>query len=538
MAWLIAICFAVSIVASLVLVPLVRRCAHGIGMVDRPDGERKLHREPVALGGGLAVYLALVVAFVSTILIDRTFFGRLLGDVSIAFYILFGTAAALLIIGLIDDAWSLRGRQKLLLQCLILCLLVGSGTLIRRINILGVDFELGILAFPLTVTWLLLSVNALNLIDGADGMATTAGCVISAGLGLIGLYNGSWLSAVIAFSLAAALAVFLLFNRPPASIFLGDAGSMTIGLFVGVLAVWSSVKESTMLASAPVAILAIPLFDSTAAILRRWLTGRSIYTTDRAHLHHLLLEKFGPIRMLLIVAGLCITTTVLAVLSVVFQQPWLAVLGVVFVTTLLILTRSFGHAEATLLMGRAVHFAQSFAVPPTSNTSEAHHLRTALQGVEKWDSIWEPLVEFAEGHGLAQVKIDLNLAWLHEGYHATWQSVRLPEKSFQLQISIPLLAHRSSDQSRVTIGRLEVVVSAKDPRAYERIADLCEHLNDLSLEVGRVVAKLEHSKNRVATVPLMELPVESSVQHAVEIGGLPVNRPCGVAASQTTLAET
>ena len=276
MAWLIAICVAISISVSLALVPLVRAGARRLGIVDHPDSERKLHAQPVALGGGLAIYGAVFVAFVATILVDRAVFGLggdsagLLGYVSHPLYILFGAAGALLFVGLIDDAWVLRGRQKLLLQCLILIALVGGGTLIKQINVLGFDIALGTLAFPITVIWLLLAVNALNLIDGADGMATTAGCVISAGLGIVSIFNGSSLSAVIAFALAASLLAFLVFNRPPASIYLGDAGSMTIGLFVGVLAVWSSVKESTILASAPVANLAIPLFDSTAAIMRRW----------------------------------------------------------------------------------------------------------------------------------------------------------------------------------------------------------------------------------------------------------------------------
>lgn len=496
MAWQIAICIAISIVASLALVPLVRSCARRLGLVDRPDSDRKLHSEPVALGGGLAVYLALVIAFVATIGIDRTMLGFELGYVSGKYYTLFGAAGLLLIVGLIDDAWALRGRQKLLLQCLILCALVGGGTLIEQVSILGFDISLGIFAFPITVAWLLLAVNGLNLIDGADGMATTAGCVISAGLGILSLYNGSTFSAVIALALSASLSAFLLFNRPPASIYLGDAGSMTIGLFVGVLAVWSSVKESTILASAPVAILAIPLFDSTAAIVRRWLTGRSIYTTDRAHLHHLLQEKLGPVRMLLVVAGLCITTTSLAVLSVAWNQPWLAVLGVAIVLGLLILTRSFGHAEARLLIGRAIHFVQSFAMPPTTIESEERHRRVALQGVEKWDTIWEPLVEFARGHQLAQVKIDLNLPWLQEGYHANWQSVRMPEKPMQLQLGIPLHAHRSSDHARVSIGRLEVVASASDLHAYERIADLSNLLSDLAVELDRIVERLELSKIR------------------------------------------
>ena len=161
------------------------------------------------------------------------------------------------------------------------------------------------------------------------------------------------LTAIVAFGLSGALAGFLVFNKPPASIYLGDAGSMTIGLCVGVLAVWSSVKESTVLASAPVAILAIPLFDSSAAILRRWLTGRSIYASDRAHLHHLLQERFGPVKMLIVVAGLCVTTTALSVLSVLLRQPWLAGVGVVIVLGLLVLTRSFGHAECQLLVMKA-----------------------------------------------------------------------------------------------------------------------------------------------------------------------------------------
>jgi UDP-GlcNAc:undecaprenyl-phosphate GlcNAc-1-phosphate transferase len=387
------------------------------------------------------------------------------------------------------------------------------------------------LAFPVTVIWLLLAIIALNLIDGADGMATTAGGVISGGLGIIALYNGSSMSALIAFSLAASLVGFLAFNRPPASIYLGDAGSMTIGLFVGVLAVWSSVKESTILASAPVAILAIPLFDSSAAIVRRWLTGRSMYTTDRAHLHHLLLEKHGPVRMLLVVAGLCIITTSLAVMSVVWNRPWLAVL---------VLTRSFGHAEAKLLAGRAVHFIRSFAAHPVDSESETHHRRVALQGEERWDTVWEPLVAFAKGHGLSQVKIDLNLAWLHEGYHANWQSVRMPEKPLQLQISLPLFANRFADLSRVPIGRLEVISAANDPGVHERIASLSDLLADLAVEINRIVERLERDKRknrRDQRDPQLEEPVRANARRE-DVSAIPVESTQVTGAPSTAYSST
>ncbi len=289
--------------------------------------------------------------------------------------------------------------------------------------------------------------------------------------------------------MAGALAGFLVFNRPPATIYLGDSGSMMIGLFVGVLAVWSNVKESTMLASAPVAILALPLFDSTAAIVRRWLTGRSIYAADRAHMHHLLREKYGPLGMLVVVAAVCSTTTALAVLSVYVQQPWIAAFGVITTLGFLIMTRSFGHAEAKLVIGRAAHFARSLTTPPGIRDSEKHQRCVSLQGDGPWDTIWEPLVAFAESHGLAGVKIDLNMAWLHEGYHANWQSVRLPNPETLIQLKVPLFAGRGGTQ--VQIGRLQILAPSVDSRSYDRITEISDHLADLTPEINRIVADLE-----------------------------------------------
>ena len=363
MAWLVTICIVLSFVASLLLVPAIRWAAHRTGVVDQPDGDRKLQSKAVALGGGLAVFLSFISTFITVVVIGQSS-SEILAAVPKKWHMLFAAGGAILVVGLVDDIWKLRGRQKLLLQCIIISALVGGGTVVESVRILGVDLNFGVFAFPLTVVWLLVSVNALNLIDGADGMATTAGAIICLGLGFTSLAMGAPLSAIAGFALAGSLGGFLLFNRPPASIYLGDAGSMMIGLIVGTLAVWSSFKESTVLASAPIAILAIPLFDSAAAILRRWLTGRSIYMTDRAHLHHLLQQKYGDRTMLAVVAGLCTVTTTLSVLSVRFDMPWLALLGVSVVLFVLISTRSFGNAEVRLLMGRATHFAQSFAATP------------------------------------------------------------------------------------------------------------------------------------------------------------------------------
>ena len=484
----------------MLLVPSVRTLALQFGFVDSPDAERKLHRRPIALCGGLAVFAAVVMAFLLIIQVDRRFGMFALGVIASRWYVLFFAAGAILVVGLLDDAWSLRGRQKLLLQFLIITALVGSGTVVEKISLFGTEFGLGAFSYPITVLWLLIAVNALNLIDGADGMATTVGCFISAGLAMLAWQTGSPLGAVLAIALSGSLLGFLCFNRPPASIFLGDAGSMMIGLFVGVLAVWSSVKESTVLASAPVAILAIPLFDSSAAILRRWLTGRSIYATDRAHLHHLLQEKFGSHGMLLVVAALCAFTTVLSVVSSLYSIPWLAGIGVILVLGILVLTRSFGHAEARLVLGKVSNLVHSFLTANPGSSVDKQHHRLSLQGSGRWETIWEPLVEFAKSHELAKVKIDLSLAWLHEGYHATWNSVCMPERAFQMSVRLPLFTHQTSDGKPLCIGRLEIIAAANDPTVYERIADLSEKLADLGPQIDLIIADLESRSRKGSDV--------------------------------------
>ncbi|TWU33397.1 glycosyltransferase family 4 protein [Novipirellula artificiosorum] len=496
MSWLLLASLVISTAAALILVPLVREIAVRIGMIDKPDLQRKLHTKPIALGGGLAVFAALLVGFGTTMLIDHHFAHSTLEPFLGRWKTLFAAAAAILVVGLVDDRWALRGRQKLLLQCLIVAIVVGRGTVITQLSVLGYEFQLGHLEFPVTMLWLLVAINALNLIDGADGMATTVGCIICAGLGILSCRSGVSLNGVICFALSGALLGFLAYNRPPASIFLGDAGSMMIGFFVGVLAIWSSVKESTILASAPVAILAIPLFDSSAAILRRWLTGRSIYATDRAHLHHLLQSKFGSRGMLVVVAALCLITTALSVVSTYYDLPWLAAIGVLFVLGLLVVTRSFGYAEFRLVASRVYNFSRSFSTPVAQCDTKKLQRRHLLQGTGAWETIWEPLVEFARSHELASIKIDLNLAWIHEGYHASWQSVRLPEKANQLTMCVPLFTRQTVDGSELPIGKLDIIASASAPEIYTRIAEFVEHLAELNPQIDWVIEQLEQQPKR------------------------------------------
>ena len=298
---------AVALVASLLLTPWVRLLAKRLNIVDYPDEHRKLHPAATPLGGGIAVFAAFVVSVAFVACLSDSQRAAFASD---RLYV-FGLAIASVIIcsvGLLDDRFGLRGRQKLVGQVIASSFLIGSGLCIRQVQIFDWTIHLGLLSVPFTMFWLLGAINALNLIDGVDGLATGVGIVLSVCIAAIAAFIGHTTEAFLALSMAGALGGFLFYNRAPASIFLGDAGSMLIGLVVGALAIRGSFKgPATAALAVPMAIWAIPIFDVAMAILRRHLTGRSIYTTDRAHLHHSLLKRgFSSTKTATIIGLLCV----------------------------------------------------------------------------------------------------------------------------------------------------------------------------------------------------------------------------------------
>jgi UDP-GlcNAc:undecaprenyl-phosphate GlcNAc-1-phosphate transferase len=221
--------------------------------------------------------------------------------------------------------------------------------------------------------------------------------------------------------------------------------------------------------------------------------------------------------MLAIVAGLCLLTTVLGILSAHYAMPWLAVLGIFIAGSFLVLTRSFGHAECQLVLIKATNMTRSFFITPHQSLNEKHHNCVSLQGNGKWHLVWEPLVDFAMAHNLAKIKIDLNLSWLHEGYHASWSAIRMPDRANQVQLRWPLVAKVGINKMPMNIGTLHVVAEADSVGIHERIADLSLKLADLEPQIQRVVADLERQHVPADQVPsaavLPANPVASYKSH-------------------------
>jgi UDP-GlcNAc:undecaprenyl-phosphate GlcNAc-1-phosphate transferase len=492
--------FALALASSLCLTATVRRLARRYNFVDRPDGQRKIQREPVALGGGLAIYGAcfLTLAFVAATrsLWDwetiQAYF-MLSSDTAprLNFFqigLLFVAAGLLCLVGLYDDRFHLRGRTKLLWQILACALIVyspgESALYFRQIKLFGETIQLGHIGPLITMGWLILSINSFNLIDGVDGLAGTLGVLFSATFGIMALMMGNLVDGLVAFVMVGAILGFLRYNANPASIYMGDAGSMFIGLILGTLAIRSSLKgQAVSLYAAPLAVWTIPLLDSLMAVLRRKLTGRSIYATDRGHIHHrMLTQGLTPRQTVGLIGGLCLITSLGAVMSLYFQREWLGWAGIFVVFGLLVGSRLFGHVELLLLNSKMMGFGRTLV--KWGGVRRVNQTSQQLQGKLQWEEkIWIALVESAERFGITHLKLNLYLPQLHEDFHASWKSPHEDSSQQQWRLQLPLTT------SDMIVGSLNVVGTQNPNRAASaQLTEFLDFLEPLEAQLASLLA--------------------------------------------------
>lgn len=483
-----------SCALCLALVPLVRQLARRVGLVDRPDGRRKIHGRAVPLAGGLAILCATALTLAVALAVPHELQDALQDQA----HFLLGLLLAVSIIcavGVADDFGKLRGRHKLVGQCLAVAVIMSFGVVVRNMQLFGWDIELGLLSLPFTAFLLLGAINSLNLIDGMDGLLATVAGIICLAVAAMAAGAGHWAMAAIAIALAGSLLGFLRYNFPPATIFLGDAGSMIVGLVVGTLAIQSSLKApATVALTMPVVLLTLPIFDTAAAILRRKLTGRSIYTTDRGHLHHCLLRRGLSVRgVLLLVSGCCVVTAVSVLASQAFNHEWIALVTALTLIGMLMATGLFGYAEAVLVKQRL----QAMVMRLFGNKmhGQARQLKVRLQGDIDWQVVWTALTETAEQMNLQQLYLDVNAPALHEGYHARWDRPHEDHEVPSLwRVAIPITA------SGQNVGRLEIAGVPDHQPVWVKIAALTDTVTDIE----RVIVDLTGGMRAAAPVLVAE----------------------------------
>ena len=306
-----------AMILSMLLTPLVKRAALWLGLVDQPD-KRKVHRIPMPRVGGVAIFLGCIFAFLPAVVMHSDVLDMAFLDPRVKYLICGGVM--MFGLGFVDDIWGLKARFKLGVQAVSALILFMGGIKIAGLGIKGVaSFPLGWTALPISVFWVLIVVNAVNLIDGLDGLAAGVGVFVCCVLVMLNINNNNLLEAMIMASLCGAILGFLWYNFNPATIFMGDSGSYFIGYMIAALSMMGSTKTQTAATLLiPVIALGIPLMDTVWATIRRFVVGRGLFTPDKDHFHHRLLKMGLSHRTAVLVLYSVSIVMGLAALSLVF----------------------------------------------------------------------------------------------------------------------------------------------------------------------------------------------------------------------------
>lgn len=311
--YLFAFLVALGVVA--LLTPVVLAWSRRLHLYDEPDGDRKVHVTPTPRTGGVAIAVGILAPLIGLALYGNDFSQVIQRDEQrlVAFL---GGFAAILTLGLYDDIKGVGAWGKLGVQSLVALVLWQSDLRVDHFTLFDQPYNIGLWSLPLTILWVAGFANAMNLIDGLDGLA--AGVAVFASVALFGIAfidNAPMLQLIGAATGGAALG-FLLFNFSPALIFMGDSGSMTLGYVFAVAGLWSASRRASALALVlPLLALGLPLADTAIAFARRALRGQSPFQSDRQHIHHRLVAHGLTHRQAVtLLYGMCAVLTAGAIL--------------------------------------------------------------------------------------------------------------------------------------------------------------------------------------------------------------------------------
>lgn len=271
----------IPLIFNLIFIPVIRVIANHIGALDMPN-ERKVHKKPIPRLGGLGIYAGFLLGYM------------IFGKESIQMNSILIGSFIIIITGLIDDIKPIPAKYKFLGQIAAATVVACYGNiLLKDISVFGIYLNFGIFTYPITILFIVSVINCINLIDGLDGLAGGISSIYFLTIGIIAimLKNSNSLDIILTFVMLGSTLGFLYHNFNPASIFMGDSGSMFLGYMISVIALLGFKTLTLTSFIIPILLLAIPIMDTAFAILRRVINHKPISMPDKNHLHHQLLKK-------------------------------------------------------------------------------------------------------------------------------------------------------------------------------------------------------------------------------------------------------
>ena len=387
-----------AFVFSLILTPIVRDIFRIFDIVDRPDCSRRTHAYPIPRVGGIAVFISYLLASYLTPELRHDSSLSLVARLLPAILIIFTT-------GLIDDFVGLKPWQKLVAETVAASLAYWAGA---RVMAVAGQPTIGWWGFLVTIFWLVACTNAFNLVDGLDGLAAGIGLVSTLTIFAGAMAEGSTALGIATLPLAGCLLAFLCFNFNPATIFLGDCGSLLVGFLLGCYGVvWSQKSLTTFGMVAPLIAFSVPLLDVGLSVFRRMLRRQPIFSADRSHIHHRLIDRgMSQRRVVLIIYGVCGFASLLALLQRFTNSGYLT--SLVVLTLALVAWIGIGYLRYSefTLMGRIFRARTFQKLFGTQQVIEA--FATALQGAHTTEACWEVIRSYYSNLGFAAVRFHVN----------------------------------------------------------------------------------------------------------------------------------
>jgi UDP-GlcNAc:undecaprenyl-phosphate/decaprenyl-phosphate GlcNAc-1-phosphate transferase len=279
--------FVLSIIAaviSMAATPMVKKIATKVKAIDTPKDNRRIHKKPIPLLGGLAIYISFLIG----LFIKQ-------GNITSEEMAIIVGATIIVAGGILDDIREIRPMQKLMFQVVASICLILMGVKIQLITNPFSEamafFDIGLFSVPITILWIIGVTNAINLIDGLDGLAGGISMIAALTILFIAVSQDRTSAAYLSAILCGGILGFLPYNFNPASIFMGDTGSQLLGFLLAAISIEGAIKSAATYAIvAPILLLGVPIFDTLFAMIRRKLNGKPIMQGDRGHLHHRLLD--------------------------------------------------------------------------------------------------------------------------------------------------------------------------------------------------------------------------------------------------------
>lgn len=454
---------------ALLITPIVILFAQHLRIAAVP-GHRHMHNKPISHIGGVAIFISMISLTIPVLFLTNDI-GETFRDIFHKVIVLLSAAAFMFITGLIDDIKTngLRARIKLLAQITAATAVCSAGITIKSVAVANwfvLDF--GWFSWPLTIFWIVGITNAVNLSDGLDGLAAGIASIACGVIAIFAIHHGSVVMAVLMLALLGSLTGFLFFNFNPAKIFMGDCGSMFLGFTIASSSVLCSTKSSAIVGlSLPILALGVPILDTLFSMLRRFLERRSIFSADRSHFHHRLVDLgFNQRNAVIIIYMITLAAVILGMLTMLVHNG--SSLIILF-CILLLLTYVF-HVVGAIRLGETIKRLQKKYTITSEIQKEIRNFEDAqlhFRKAETFHQWWQAVSKTAEIMGFLNLNLPLvnrdgsarNLNW--------WQNRSNSNSDDALKVNLPVRDRRSGQKLNLSI---EVCSNGSLESAGRRIA--------------------------------------------------------------------